>query len=200
MYRFKELTGLTRTTVGALWLYMGINLLVALSLFYSVAVIAAPSQGLLGFIGFAALLSIVSAIATVILVACWIYRANANAHVLGGGLSITPGWAVGWYFVPVACLFQPYIAMKETWLASHFGNDWGNGDATHLLRWWWGLWIVNGVLGYLLIFTRQGPPELGAACTLVAGLLDTALIPILIRIMKQINDAQKITRNIAVFA
>jgi hypothetical protein len=52
-------------------------------------------------------------LAAFVLVGVWIYRANANAHALGGDLSVSPGWAVGWFFVPIACLFKPYLAMRR---------------------------------------------------------------------------------------
>mgnify|MGYP003704706309 CR=1 FL=1 len=37
----------------------------------------------------------------------WIYRVNMNAHVMAPDLTITPPWAIGWYFVPIATLFKP---------------------------------------------------------------------------------------------
>ena len=46
-----------------------------------------------------------------VLILKWIYRANFNAHQLGGGLSMTPGWSIGWYFIPVANLWKPYQGM-----------------------------------------------------------------------------------------
>jgi hypothetical protein len=41
-------------------------------------------------------------IACAVAVLKWIYRANANARALGAkDMKFTPGWAVGWYFVPI---------------------------------------------------------------------------------------------------
>ncbi|HSG66518.1 MAG TPA: DUF4328 domain-containing protein, partial [Gammaproteobacteria bacterium] len=49
-----------------------------------------------------------------ILMLMWIHRANYNARQLGAaGLRFTPGWAVGWYFIPILNLWKPYQAMKE---------------------------------------------------------------------------------------
>lgn len=78
----------------------------------------------------------------------WIYRANQNARLLGAeGMTFTPGWSVGWYFVPVAYLWKPYQAMKEIWRASHRPGDWQTVPAGALVSWWWLFWIVSNILG-----------------------------------------------------
>src|ERR1043166_6019302 len=39
----------------------------------------------------------------------WIHRANKNLHCLSTEvMRLSPGWAIGWYFIPVANLFKPY--------------------------------------------------------------------------------------------
>ena len=44
-------------------------------------------------------------LASVIAVAMWIHRAHANLRDAGAdGLEFTPGWAVGWYFIPFSFL------------------------------------------------------------------------------------------------
>lgn len=201
MYQFKDLTGLTRVAMGLLCLYVIAKLLMGAGLFYGVEVAGAPlSRGLALFVGFASIADLGALLLSALLVGCWIYRANANAHALGGDLTITPGWAVGWYFVPFACLFKPYMAMKEIWLASHYGSNWGDGEATGLLGWWWGLWLLNGFLGYGIVLADEGAPAIGAELTLVSSLITVALTFLLIRIMLQIRDAQKATRHAEVFA
>jgi hypothetical protein len=45
-------------------------------------------------------------------------RANRNARAFGSPMSNTPGWAAGWFFVPIAYLWKPYYAMKEIWQGS----------------------------------------------------------------------------------
>ncbi|MCA9074852.1 MAG: DUF4328 domain-containing protein [Planctomycetaceae bacterium] len=73
----------------------------------------------------------------------WKHRANRNAHTLSDQhLEYTPGWSIGCYFVPFANLVWPYAAMNEIWYAS---NPKGNGAA--LVGWWWGLWVLSGVIG-----------------------------------------------------
>lgn len=78
-----------------------------------------------------------------VLVLVWIYRMNKNARALGAeGMKFTPGWAVGWYFIPIANLWKPYQALKEIWQASAKPGDWAAQYRSPLLPCWWGLWIV----------------------------------------------------------
>lgn len=201
MYSFKDISRLTRITVIVLCLYTTAKFTLGALLFDALVMDDQPvAPALISVIGFATIADLACVLAAFVLVGLWIYRANANAHALGGDLSVSPGWAVGWFFVPIACLFKPYLAMKETWLASHFGGNWGDGEATDLLSWWWGLWILSGVLGYGVVLADRGDPALGAEINLAAGFVALALSLVLIRIMLQIRDAQNSTRHAEVFA
>ena len=63
-------------------------------------------------------------VATVVLWCVWQHRAQQKAIVLaGGGLRFTPGWAVGWWFIPFANLVKPFQTVRELWEASH-GARW----------------------------------------------------------------------------
>ena len=71
----------------------------------------------------------------------WLYRLIQNVPALGGGTpSVTPGWAVAWWFIPLANLFKPYQVVKDAWqrlALSAVGNK-----AGRILAWWL-LWIVG---------------------------------------------------------
>lgn len=77
----------------------------------------------------------------------WQHRAQRNAIELAyGKLQFTPGWAVGWWFVPFANLFKPFQTVRELWKASHGRHD-GRIVATwRVIGWWWGLWLTANVL------------------------------------------------------
>src|SRR4051812_12371242 len=100
MEGFKDPTRLTRFTVVAVSIWTTINLIYAL-LFYA-------DGGLAGSAGLVAMPRFLVLLSCFLLVGMWIYRTNANAHALGGAVSITPGWAVGWFVVPLANLVMPY--------------------------------------------------------------------------------------------
>lgn len=78
-------------------------------------------------------------IASVTLIGRWIYIANSNARQLGAqGMEFTPGWSVGWYFIPIANIWKPFLAMREIWKASHRPAAWQSAPGSPLLGWWWG--------------------------------------------------------------
>jgi len=77
----------------------------------------------------------------ILLFCVWIRRANINADALvASGMEFTPGWAVGWFFVPFANLFKPYQAMAEIYRASDPKNDpdyWSLAEVPRYLMLWW---------------------------------------------------------------
>lgn len=82
----------------------------------------------------------------------WQHRAHRQLRQLGTrGLQFTPGWGVGWWFVPVANLWKPYQAIKELWVASDpekGASDWRGGKAWTVLPWWWAAWLISGFLAW----------------------------------------------------
>ena len=67
----------------------------------------------------------------------WIHRANYNARQLGAQkMKFTPGWSIGYYFVPILILWKPYQAMKEIWKASHNSIDWSSDKGGAILVLW----------------------------------------------------------------
>lgn len=96
----------------------------------------------------AATVSGVLLVATIIVFLIWRYRVQAN---LSGalqvrGLEYTPGWAVGWWFVPFANLVKPKQAMNEAWVASDptapsYSVAW-RGKAPVILSIWWACWLL----------------------------------------------------------
>jgi hypothetical protein len=72
-----------------------------------------------------AVATFVNFLVLVVIFCIWIYRANYNARQLGAtDMKFSPGWAVGWYFIPIANLWKPYQAMCEIWQASAAPANW----------------------------------------------------------------------------
>ncbi|WP_266158166.1 DUF4328 domain-containing protein [Dyella silvatica] len=83
----------------------------------------------------------------------WIYRAACNVRALGAqGLDDSPGWAVGWYFIPFAGLVMPFRAMRQIWAGSLAPRQWRKLPTPGLLRWWWGLWLGINLFGMVVGF------------------------------------------------
>ncbi len=138
-------------------------------------------------------------VASVICSARWIMKAHANLRELSvDPPETTPGWAVGWFFVPVANLVKPLQAMRELWWASLAPGAWREqGSSPGLLQGWWALWILANVLGNLasrMIMSADDMPALLSAYqfNLVAAL---ALIPLTLvywRIIQTITQMQAV--------
>ena len=73
---------------------------------------------------------------------CTLTGPTGPDHLGASDMRFTPGWAIGWYCVPVACFWRPYQAMTEIWRASRNPSDWRGEPVSPLLRWWWILWLV----------------------------------------------------------
>lgn len=92
------------------------------------------------YMGVVGLLGLVTVVHIVVF-CIWTHRSMSNAwklHTVPGIPSMSPGWAVGWYFIPIAMLWKPYQGMKEIWQAT-FPNKY----SARLLGWWWGLWLAS---------------------------------------------------------
>ena len=77
-----------------------------------------------------------------------LHRLRSNVDHLGAiGLSNTPGWSVGWFFVPLANLIKPLGATRETWQASIAPDAWQTETAPPVLGTWWFFWITASIVG-----------------------------------------------------
>jgi len=80
----------------------------------------------------------------------WVLLANFNCHGFGvPGMKFTPGWSIGWYFIPIANFWKPYQAMKEIWKVSTNPNDWQNEAGSPLLERWWASWLIFNILAQI---------------------------------------------------
>ncbi len=124
--------------------------------------------------------------------AVWTWRVVANARTFKPSMNASPGWAIGWYFVPIASLWKPFGYMQETWDASSAQMS-RHGSA--LLRWWWGLWIASTILssiGTQLAAAEQGR-GLGLGMIMVITALTARLVlaVLVIRMAFNLADLQR---------
>jgi hypothetical protein len=100
-----------------------------------------------------ALFQVFAYVLTVVFFCIWVHGANRNARALGAeGMKVTPGWSVGYFFIPILNLFRPFAAVKEIWQASDpdAPSDvfaWRAVTPTPLLYGWWGTWLVTSFVG-----------------------------------------------------
>jgi len=133
----------------------------------------------------------------------WIYFASKNSRTIGANaMQFTPGWSVGWYFIPIACLWKPYQAMKEIWKTSKNPENWQSIETPALLGYWWMLWIASNFIGQLesrLSLKAEEIDEILSLSTLfiVSDIITIFLCIVSINMITQIYNFQKniITNN-----
>lgn len=117
----------------------------------------------------------------------WFHRAAVNVRAFGAtGLQFTPGWCVGWWFVPLASLWKPLAAVKEVWRASEPDGvgqpyGWTYARTPGIMNLWWATYVVGNILGNLSgrIEDRQASAVLGVCCTVANAVCAACVIPII---------------------
>jgi len=173
-YVFKDSSRLTRVTIWAIYALCvteGLSLIVNLV----GATSAQEADAQKGFVAVQALLLVIDFLALVvsgIITLVWIHRANTNAHALTTqAMEFTPGWAVGWNFVPFASLWKPFQVVREIWDVSKSPSVDGDG-APAIMRLWWGLWIANNI--FAQISGRLAGEGVATVASDVTGLIGNA--------------------------
>lgn len=192
---FNDPTGLTRWTKWFLYAYIAIAVIALFSgqleyqllsdfekgIYTSESQIMAAAesndarQRVVGIIQFAVF------VVTAILILMWIHRANFNARQLGAtGMEFTPGWSIGWYFIPIAYLWKPYQAMKEILRASKNPVNWQDQSVSSVLPWWWFFWIISNILDMRSFGLSMQAEELNelVAANVVTQISDVVYIPL----------------------
>jgi hypothetical protein len=110
-------------------------------------------------------LRMVSYIVSGIVFLTWFYRVYCNLPSLGtAATEYTPGWAVGWWFVPFASLVVPFQVSREIWKGSHPANL-GVRSKTDLVGsplvgFWWTFWLIMVLVGSTTAFWRPDPKSI----------------------------------------
>jgi hypothetical protein len=154
-------------------------------------------QALIGFAQFA--LYIASGIVFFI----WIHRAHRNLPSLyATDLRFTPGWAVGWFFVPIMSLFRPYQVASEIWKASDpkvnitDGTAWKSAATSPIIGWWWAFFLISNFISYIVMrmsFSGEELPDLLAStyAYMVSDAIDVVGIIITILMVRRIGQFQE---------
>ena len=84
----------------------------------------------------------------------WFRRAYRNLPALGTTyLRWSPGWSVGYWFIPIWNLVRPKQLANDIWRASDperpasDGDAWRKANVPSLLAWWWGVFLLAGFVG-----------------------------------------------------
>ncbi len=89
----------------------------------------------------------------------WLHRSVANARSLGVQTEATPGWSVGWWFIPFANLVKPYRILRSLFDGLVSGSG-------RIVGFWWGCYLIAGFVSEFAALQR---PETLAALRVYAG-------------------------------
>ncbi len=97
-------------------------------------------------LGVGGLLLVIGFIGSIILFCVFSYRSAKNLKNWGvREYETAPGWAVGWYFIPIANLWKPYGVMDQIWSGSQALLQ-KTTLAPPILGVWWLCWIFTNII------------------------------------------------------
>lgn len=131
-----------------------------------------PSQ-LDDIINVASIAHLLLIIVLMILLFVWINRSCKNSWLLDAPrMKTTPGWAVGYYFIPILMLWKPFTSMKEIRSAS-YGSD---TALKAIIPLWWTFWLLSSFLNNNIFGSYLGSAD--QESYLMACKLDLVSVPI----------------------
>ncbi|WP_169829135.1 DUF4328 domain-containing protein [Tsuneonella mangrovi] len=143
----------------------------------------------------ASLAFVFSLLISIALVCRWIYQAHANLRAAGIETEFTPGWAVGWFFVPIANLVMPFKVMRELWNCSHMIAIQYGGEGDGEIKTWWGCYLASGFLGWASQPSGNSGSSFDNLLTLSITLLAFTSAWYLQKIMREVSEGQRNQMN-----
>ena len=150
-------------------------------------------------------------IAAAVLFLIWIHRAHKNLTSLHAtDLRFTPGWAVGWFFVPIMSLFRPYQVASEIHKASDpnvdapiDGTSWKTVATSPIVGWWWAFFLISNFIGQIgarSIFSGEELSDLLTSTNvyMVSDAIDIVGIIITILMVQRISQYQEAKYSLVV--
>jgi hypothetical protein len=152
---------------------------------------------------FVALMHFFIFVVTVVLFLMWLHRAYRNLPALGARpLDTTPGWAVGYFFIPFANLVKPFHVVREIWNKSDpqaqtyagFGNY--SLGTPALVGWWWAFWLIANFSSRIADRITGNSETIGAMIiaarlSIVADALLVGAAVLAIMVVKKIDERQE---------
>jgi hypothetical protein len=207
VYPYRDPTSLVKWTRWSIYAQMGITAVAIMSGYLEYEVLAGLRDGVFesdeaataaaeasdARQGIVAIIQFLILVVSGFLILRWIHRVNWNARALGAqGMTFTPGWCVGWYFIPVMCLWKPYQAMQEIWKASKNPAAWTTEKVPQLVGLWWAIWIVYSMAGNASFRLSMRADEINefVNSTVVTIASDVAALPLCVALLALMTQVQ----------
>ncbi|MFG2482759.1 DUF4328 domain-containing protein [Streptomyces virginiae] len=119
--------------------------------------------------GLAGILQLLMYLTTAVVFVVWFHRVRVNGGIFrNSAFTQAPGWAIGWWFVPVAHLFQPFVIARQIWRAgTRLGPDGSPVRvSTAPVTAWWAVRVAASIVGRLssrVYTSAETPGEMASA-------------------------------------
>ncbi|MBK6749457.1 MAG: DUF4328 domain-containing protein [Pyrinomonadaceae bacterium] len=155
------------------------------------------------FSGLVSLVLLPAFIFSVVTFLMWLHRVFTNLHALRSDQTdFTPGWAVGWWFVPFANLVKPFQAVRTAWAESDPDADVDGGFLTGIqssaptfMGVWWAFWIIGNIIsnltGRLELAAKPGEEAILGYTGIVESLVWVVATILAIRVVLSITERQE---------
>jgi len=212
---YRDPVGLARAAILWTWIWLGAQALYGAAAGYALFILSTiPGDTQVSFdtsppelmtsdlvLAGAGLLTVLTSLVSGFLILKWIHRANSNAHAYSNEMNVTPGWNVGFFFIPIANLWKPFQGIRETWEVSNMHSP----DVPGWIRWWWGLWLVTNFIAnasFRIEFRAETAQSLSVAAILdiTTSILALPLALLLIRLIRTLTAAQEALHHGETFA
>jgi uncharacterized protein DUF4328 len=149
------------------------------------------------FVGGVAGIDAMLFLATAITWLVWQHHGQANLERAGAaGLRFTPGWAVGWWFVPFANFVKGFQSIRELRLASERPSGWVHDRTPPILGWWWAFWLLSAIsIGWWNTSTTAASLRTSDRVELYSSVFEIVAAVLAIRIVRAITDSQERLRS-----
>lgn len=133
----------------------------------------------------------------------WLYRCYVNLPALrSDNMEFSPGWAVGWWFIPFANLVKPFQAVRTVWSESDpdFDPNFGflsrtQAGAPAYMAIWWAAWLLSNfaanIAGNIFDPDRPSTFEISSWAFIVSGILTGFAALMAIKVIFEITNRQE---------
>ncbi len=205
----KTLSGLAKAGIGL------VGLCTLFSLFIGIGQVVSPDRSLefdgiesgsLWFLlqGLIALVQFPAFFFAAVMFLMWLFRVYKNLPALrSDNTEYSPGWAVGWWFIPFANLVKPFQVVRNAWSESDPDVDLEMGflssvqsGAPAYMAVWWGFWLLSNFATN--ITNRFWDPdnidtvEFSGYFFIISGILWTVASVAAIKVVWEITERQEL--------
>jgi Domain of unknown function (DUF4328) len=201
----KTLSSITMFLLGGLFVINLLNMFFSFGEIYFYRDIElAPGENMsvwLLLIGLVGIVQVLVYIATFVFFLVWLFRVYKNLTPLRApNPEYTPGWAVGWWFIPFANLVKPFQVVREAWLQSDPDFDSNLNflsnsiSAPVFFGFWWGFWLLSNIAGNIV--SRIDPEGSGMGQSFAIGYIISSILTMIasvlaIMVVKSITERQE---------